>query len=148
MFNYSYREIRQGDPLSPYLFLLCADGLSMFLPSANAMSNLTDIPFAPMGPRISHLLFADDSLILFEVNELQCTYLPNMLLTYGKVSGQCINFSKSALLFSPNMHDDRQLFLQSLLGVQLVRDFGNYLGLPPTFSRYKGKDWSFLKDRI
>uniref|UniRef100_A0A2N9I5I3 Reverse transcriptase domain-containing protein n=1 Tax=Fagus sylvatica TaxID=28930 RepID=A0A2N9I5I3_FAGSY len=56
------RGIRQGDPLSPYLFLLCAEGLSALLRQASISGRLRGIQTSHGGPWVSHLFFADDSL--------------------------------------------------------------------------------------
>ena len=55
--------IKQGDPLSPYLFLLYAESLSALLKKAEENHALKGILSSQHGVRISHLLFADDSLL-------------------------------------------------------------------------------------
>jgi hypothetical protein len=55
------RGIRQGDPLSPYLFLLCAEALSALLTQVEKKGVLTGVPTSKKGPRLSHLFFADDA---------------------------------------------------------------------------------------
>lgn len=142
------RGIRQGDSLSPYMFLLWAEGLSVIIDNANRLGSLTSLNFTTQGPRISRLLFVDDSLIFLKSSESECLTLKRIPGSYGRVSGQCINFSKSAIIFSPNVHPERQAYLQSILNVNLVADFGNYLRLPSTFTRRKDLDWNYLKDRI
>jgi hypothetical protein len=62
------RGICQGDPVSPYLFLLAAEGLSCLLKSRIQSSNLNGICVTPSAPMDSYLLFADDSLLLFKAN--------------------------------------------------------------------------------
>jgi hypothetical protein len=57
------RGLRQGDPISPYLFLLCAESLSCMINKANGMMALARVPTSRRGPRISHLFFANDSLL-------------------------------------------------------------------------------------
>jgi hypothetical protein len=59
------RGICQGDPISPYLFLLAAEGLSCLLKSRNQSSVLNGIKVALSAPMVSHLLFADDNLLFF-----------------------------------------------------------------------------------
>lgn len=60
-----HRGIRQGDPLSPYLFILCAEIFSHLLQRAEENSSLKRIKVAPTAPSVNHLLFADDCLIFF-----------------------------------------------------------------------------------
>ena len=57
------RGIRQGDPISPYLFLLCAEGLSAMLKNEESEGHIKGVAVCRGAPRVSHLLFADDSII-------------------------------------------------------------------------------------
>jgi hypothetical protein len=57
------RGIRQGDPISPYLFLICDEGLSALINRAEQASIISGVPTSPKGPEISHLFFADDSIL-------------------------------------------------------------------------------------
>ena len=58
------RWLRQGDPLSPYLFLLCAEGLRALIKQAYKSRLWSGISIARGAPTITHLFFADDSIIL------------------------------------------------------------------------------------
>jgi hypothetical protein len=73
------RGLRQGDPLSPYLFLICAEGLSALLRKAERESLFRGISICRGGPRISHLFFADDSIIFCRASNNDCVALQNIL---------------------------------------------------------------------
>lgn len=60
-----YRGIRQGDPLSPYVFILCAEGLVSLVKDAENKGIIRGFKPSREAPQISHLLFADDSLLFF-----------------------------------------------------------------------------------
>lgn len=67
--------LRQGDPLSPYLFLLCAEVLLALLLHASERGSITGISVSHHAPRISHLFFADDSLIFYQATLEESTKL-------------------------------------------------------------------------
>jgi hypothetical protein len=77
------RGIRQGDPISPYLFLICAEVLSSMVTQANQDGALTGVPTSKRGPRVSHLFFADDSLLFCRANLSQWDILTRLL--YGNM---------------------------------------------------------------
>jgi hypothetical protein len=96
------RGLRQGDPLSPYLFLLVAEGLSSMLRGAEARGEIKGVQVCRDAPMISHLLFADDSLILMQADSENSTNLKNILDSYCASSGQRISEAKSSVFFSGN----------------------------------------------
>ena len=76
------RSLRQGDPFSPFLFLFVADGLSLLVNNAISEEGLEGVKFCRWAPMISHMLFADDSLLSFHATEQQATILKCLLSTY------------------------------------------------------------------
>ena len=69
------RGLCQGDPLLPYLFLFCAEGLSALLHRAEERHAIHGIVVCRRAPRISHLLFADDSLVFYRATLEECNEL-------------------------------------------------------------------------
>ena len=81
------RGIKQGDPLSLYLFLLCAKGLSSLIRQAVAAKNLHGILSSNNGVCISHLLFVDDNFIFCQATMEECQQLLWLLRCYEEASG-------------------------------------------------------------
>ena len=96
------RGLRQGDPLSPCLFLLYAEGLSGLIRQQVDKGNLKGVAICRGAPHISHLFFTDDSLIFCQATLGECEVLQQIFLVYEVVSGQQLNRNKSALFFSKN----------------------------------------------
>ncbi|XP_024178126.1 uncharacterized protein LOC112184065 [Rosa chinensis] len=115
------RGIRQGDPLSPYLFILCAEGLSSLISKSVEQGFPKGLKMSPSAPIIYHLLFADDNFLFGEATEADCT---RVLDIYARASGQQINLQKSSVMFSFNVSMETQSHLTSLLEVQCAQDHG------------------------
>ena len=64
------RGIRQGDPLSPFLFLLCTEGLNGLINNAVANGDIKGYSLCRNGHRLTHLLFADDSLLFCRATKI------------------------------------------------------------------------------
>lgn len=78
------RGLRQGDPLSPYLFILCAEGFSALLQRAQKEGKIEGIRVCRAAPRINHLFFANDSLVLMRACSGDAQELRRILLVYEK----------------------------------------------------------------
>lgn len=142
------RGLRQGDPLSPYLFLICAEGFSSLLNAAEGEGKLQGLSICAGAPSITHLLFADDSLLLMKVNQQNAIHLQNVLQLYETCSGQTINKEKSSVCFSKNCGETlRNEFLNSL-GISQEAKSERYLGLPVYMGRSKTQMFNYLKDRV
>lgn len=98
----SSRGLRQGDLLSPYLFVICAEGLFALLNEAEEKKSITGVKICIAAPSVSHLLFSDDSMLLLKANQEEEAALHDVVALYEDRSGQCINVEKSAIMFSLN----------------------------------------------
>jgi putative flippase GtrA len=125
----SSRGLRQGDPLSPLLFIIVMEALSRMLSRAVSggytVGNYTGVELS-----ISHSLFADDTLIFCADSE-QAWYLRGVFIWFQAISGLKINLSKSELVWGQFlMSQSWQVFwvVVWLLYPSLIWDF--LLGLP------------------
>lgn len=142
------RGLRHGDPLSPYLFLICAEGFSALLNHAEEEGRIAGVKICQCAPSVSHLLFVDDSLILIRAKKEDAIHLQEILDLYEQCSGQIVNEGKSAVLFSANASTtEREEVKQEL---QIAKETLNekYLGLPDHVGQSRGIKFAYLKDRV
>jgi hypothetical protein len=142
------RGIRQGDLLSPYLFILCAEGLSTLLHKAEEEGKITGLPIARGGTKINHLFFADDSLLFCRATIAEWAHIQEILEKYKKASGQKLNREKTSLFFSRNTKEETKNFIISVAGVSATNRYEKYLGLPNLIGRSRVSAFNGIKGRI
>lgn len=142
------RGIRQGDPLSPYIFILCAEVLSGLCNKAQINGSMPGIRASRNSPRINHLLFADDTMLFTRTDVQSCTTLMEILHSYEAASGQMINAAKSSISFSAKTSQEVRDRVKLQLGIEKEGGVGKYLGLPEHFGRRKKDLFSSIVDRI
>ncbi|XP_074277676.1 uncharacterized protein LOC141601306 [Silene latifolia] len=140
--------LRQGDPISPYLFIICMEILSLMVIKAESQRSIEGIKLSRNSPAISHLLYADDALLCFRLSSSSCESLRDILISFGNLSGQMINHQKSYIKFSPNTPDDFKEHVTNILKVPSKHNFGLYLGAPIDLGRKKTSAFQFLLDKI
>lgn len=94
-------SLRQGDPLSSYLFILCMETLSMKLIAAQISKDIQGIKIASSAPSLTHLFFADDAIFFFKAIPKNNWYLKTLLQDFCAMSGELINYDKSHVIFQP-----------------------------------------------
>ena len=99
-------------------------------------------------PAISHLLFADDCYFFFKAVGPEANVMKRILNRYEEISGQKVNYTKSALTFSPNTSAANRREVCTQLGVNENQSPGQYLGMPMTVGRNKNITFSFLVERV
>jgi len=140
--------LRQGDPLSPYLFIICAEGLSSLIREAERRNDIRGTMIYTNAPVISHLLFVDNCFLFFKACEREAVCMKNILATYEEASGQAINLQKSELFCSFNTQDDLKNLIATTLGVRQLLGTGKFFGLPSMIGRSEHTTFKFIKDRI
>ena len=108
------RGLRQGDPLSPFLFTLVADVLSRMLLRAEERNLLEGFRVGRNRIRVSHLQFANDTIFFSNTCEEELQTLKSLLLVFGHISGLKVNLDKS-YLFGINLDQNHLSRLVELL---------------------------------
>ena len=142
------RGIRQGDPLSPFLFLLCIEGLHGLIQHAASAGDIKGFSLCRRGPALTHLLFADDSLLFCRAMGDECRKIMEILETYEVASGQKVNKSKTAIFFSKSTVEATKQEIKEALGIQEIAHFEQYLGLPSLVGRRKNEGFNFIKEKV
>ncbi|XP_062007966.1 uncharacterized protein LOC133724996 [Rosa rugosa] len=142
------RGLLQGDPLSPYLFLLCSEGLTGLFQKADREGLIHGAKVCEGVPAISHLLFTDDSLLFGKADIQEATQLKQSLLLYESAAGQKINFQKSAISFGPGLPQAQKLPIIQMLGVPVVPFHERYLGLPIVAGRNRKEMFKKIHERL
>ncbi|XP_062014532.1 uncharacterized protein LOC133731088 [Rosa rugosa] len=142
------RGLRQGNSISPYFFLLCAEALSKMILTAEEGNVIHGVKICPSAPSISHFLFTDDAFIFFKAEIDECYALKEIFEQYERASGQLISYQKSSVSFSKNVKRDKQNDLAAILEVLRVDKHDKYLGLPTEQSYSKTEAFNFLNERI
>jgi hypothetical protein len=124
------RGLRQGDPLSPYLFLFVADGLSCLIRNEIEDGALHELHICCHGPGISHLLFADDSLLFFEGSISQANVVKSILDRYERSTGQMVSLGKCSILYGDQCATDIRGEIKDILKYETICFEEKYLGLP------------------
>lgn len=100
------------------------------------------------GPKLTHLLFADDSLIFCKANPKECNRVMTLLSQYKEALGQKVNRIKTTIFFSKSTSQDLKNVIKGILGVQEVHQYEKYLGLPSLVVRGKRESFNYIKERV
>lgn len=141
----SEKDIRQGDLISLYLFILCTEGLSRMIQSRANRGLLHMCKIAPSVPQVSHMFFADDSIMFFNAKINEAKVIQIILMDYASASEWVINISKSLVCFSGNAKVEVYQSICFLLQVIKQPNLGHYLGFPTGVDRNKWRCWVLLK---
>nr|KYP40981.1 Putative ribonuclease H protein At1g65750 family [Cajanus cajan] len=142
------RGLRQGDPLSPYLFVFCMERLALRISELLQMGHWKSIQLSPGGLPLSHLLFADDILLFCQATEDQARLVASTLEEFSWSSGLRVNLTKSKFVSSRRVSHRRIDALEGLLGIGHTAQIGKYLGVPMTHGQPRCADFYDVMDKI
>ncbi|OMO83333.1 reverse transcriptase [Corchorus olitorius] len=117
------RGIRQGDPMSPYLFILCLEHLSIKINKQVEDRKWKVFKINRRAPIISHLFFADDLILCAKASVNNCNIINTVLSDFCADSGQVINHAKSKILFSQNTPVEDRASICGSLNIHEADDF-------------------------
>ena len=141
--------MRQGDPISPYLFVIGMEALSLLIQRAvegNFLSGSRVAIRGGEGEVISHLFYADDTLLLCEPNKDQMKFLSWTLMWFEAMSGLRINLNKSEIILVGPVDNVVKLALE--LGCGIGSFPTSYLGLPLGASHKATRVWDSVEERF
>lgn len=147
--HHSYeRHQTRCQALSPYLFLLCSEGLIGLIKQVVYEDKIRGFSLCRRGPKISHLFFVDDSLLCCRAQIGDIQSIQRILERYEMDSWHKINEAKTTLFFSKNVSTIIKNSIQEFLGVPEIKEYEKYLGLPMVVGRNRKARLNFIKERV
>eukprot|EP00253_Pinus_taeda_P006425 PITA_06425 len=134
------RGIRQGDPLSPFLFIILMEGLSRTIAKKKSEGKIRGLQPIRSLPSTTHQQFFDDTMLHGTPTVKEAVAYRETLDLFSQASSMEINFSKSNIFFF-NTHPDFQSHLAQLLGFRIGSLPSKYLGAPLTLKPWKKGHW-------
>ncbi|KAK9991108.1 hypothetical protein SO802_026093 [Lithocarpus litseifolius] len=142
------RGIRQGDPLFPYLFILCMEYLGHLIEQKCVEGMWKPLKASRDNVGISHLFFADDLLLFAKVDSEACEAVPQVLCNFCNESGQKISLEKSRIYFSPNVDSEVKEEVCERLCIPATTNIGKYLGIPIKHRGAARNQLNFIAERV
>ena len=112
--------LRQGDPLSPFLFIICQEILSRTIEKEFLNDGLHGVQMNLAGPAFTYVMYADDIMLFAKANSSGVKTLDKCIDRSCSWSGQCINKDKSGIIFSKHEPHEKRSEIKQLLQMKKV----------------------------
>lgn len=142
-----HKGVRQGDPLSPFLFIIAVEGLNWLFKRALNQGSFNGVKMGNEGLTLSHLQFADDTLVFCKASLEEVQVVKKLLEDFEEISGLKINFHKTSLCGVGVPEDNLQIFADTM-GCQMHKLPIKYLGMPLGANPKRKSTWKPILDRF
>ena len=142
------RGLRQGDLISPYLFILCMEFLGHLIKLKCVVGDWKPLKASHGNIGITHLFFADDLILFAKIEENTCEVISEVLNRFCKESDQKVSLEKSRIYFSPNVQEGVKEEICSNLGIQATTNISKYLGFPIKHKGAARNRVNFVVERV
>ena len=133
------RGLHQGDPISPYLFLLCTEGLTALLRKKEVVGLIRGVVVSKLAPLILYLFFADDCIIFCRATMEECRQVASVLEVYEKESRQKLNREKNLAIFQQEHKGRYSKFCEGYFWSPNCQTTQKVLGITPNGWKRKEK---------
>eukprot|EP00253_Pinus_taeda_P003315 PITA_03315 len=143
------RGLRQGCPLSPYLFILMAESFSRALDYNKRVGLISGIKFGNGVKNINHSQFADDTLLIGGASTTITRRFKTLLDQFMEYSGGAVNFHKSCI-YGWNISNHTAHNIADIFGVAYKANWDHfiYLGMPVSLGPLKATTWNEIIDKV
>ncbi|XP_075665344.1 uncharacterized protein LOC142635008 [Castanea sativa] len=140
--------LRQGDPISPYIFILCMEFLNTLINMKCEEGSWKKIKASCNGLGFSHMFFADDLLLFAKTDESSIEAIVEVLDKFCQLTGLKISKAKSKILFSPNVATEKRREIVNQTGISETHNLGKYLGFPIIHNGRRRNEFQFVVERV
>ncbi|GKA14232.1 RNA-directed DNA polymerase, eukaryota, partial [Tanacetum coccineum] len=141
-----FKGLKQGDPLSPFLFILIMESLHLSFQSVVDVGLFKGIHLSPL-VNLSHMFYADDAVFVGQWCDDNINTLVHVLECFFRASGLRINMSKSKIM-GVNVGDDKIKVAASKLGCLILNTPFTYLGTKVGGNMSRVQAWTEIIDKV
>lgn len=141
------RGVRQGDPISPYLFVLAMERLGHAISLASSSGEWKPIKMRRNG-HLSHLFFVDEFVLFGEASKENVRCIQKILKRFCVYSGHKVNPSKSKIYFSTNIEVLTRWVFANVIGFHEADDLGTYLRVLLFNKRTNKSTFHFVVEKV